>query len=268
MYPIFCLFLACFAPFFLQAQRLQQLDIRVDRQNKIIAIPFLLQDLSRFSYEYDLRLYYKDKGDSLYRGPLSALDGYYGGRILAQPQDTLWMFWAYGKENPHLEGDALQLRIEASYQSSVLNLKNEEAMIYSLLLPGWGQSKVRYFEGWQYKWLTITLAVYSTAGLALWFNEQTRRAYDEYKRQDNRQGAQLAYLQAEEWRQRTLLISAASLALWVGDIIVVGLRGAKNRKDKKNILAYNEQIKQRVRLQLLPIGGQAWYPILGWQYRF
>jgi hypothetical protein len=262
----FILLLLSLLSFGLEAQKaiIREDSISVDLIQRKIVIPYTLQDGDYMKYEYKIDLYYSEDGGKTYRGAAEKVRGFVGQDILAGNLLVIW--WLYGEEYPDFDGSNSRFKLKATLKPSVFNLKNEEAMKYSFLLPGLGQSKVRFYKKWKYQWLLTTAAVASCITGSVLLNQQANTIYERYKVQTDRLPANNLY---EEMRSKKLMsygLAALGAGIWIYDIVKVGIKGAKNRKEKERLLQRQEEMKSQVGFGVQSMGNS---PLqFGIQYKF
>jgi hypothetical protein len=229
------------------AQDITQTGMEVDKKQQKIFVNYRITDPSPIIYEYDIQLYYSQDAGLNYQGPLQYLEGHYGTQIIADPQKTI--AWNYLQENPNFYGINVRFKISATFRKSVLNLKSTEGALYSLVVPGWGNSKVRFLKH-RYRWLGITLPTYAMVGTGILLDIKSKQNYEAYQQALNFEEANPLYEKANEQRKwsRGLLWSGG--ILWLGDILQVAWKGMKNKKEKKQILEKNNTFSPQIGLKI------------------
>lgn len=248
-----------------KAPSLKQDSIRLDRENKRIIISYRLSDNSDFKYEYDIQPFFTQDGGQTYK-PLEKMKGHFGKDVLAGDNKQIW--WQYAEENPDFDGQNLKVKLKVDYKPSVLNLMNEEAMKYSLLLPGLGQTKVRYLKGWKYKWAFTSLAVYGLIGGSFYMKYKADQVYEDYKKADTRERAQSLFDEVTRKQQYSYGLAFLAGTVWATDIVLVGLKGRKNRAEKKRILKRNEEMNTDIGIGVSQTFNFQQVPTLGVRLKF
>ncbi len=218
-------------------QEIKQTGLKVDRLQKKIYIQYQITDPSPLIYEYDIKLEYSQDAGITYKGPLTFLEGHFGPQIIAGSQKTI--AWNYLQEDPDFYGMNVRFKILATYQKSVLNLKGMEGALYSMLVPGWGNAKVK-FQKHKYTWLGVGLTSYGLLGTGLFLKAQSTQNYRAYQGAANFDEANPYYLTANKqlkWAKGLLLTGGL---IWLGDVLQVAWRGLKNQRQKKRILIKNQ----------------------------
>jgi hypothetical protein len=226
-----------------QTPAIKQGVMRWDRENKKIVIPYRISDGSDFKYEYEIKPFYTQDSGKTYL-PIEKTKGHFGKDILDGENKEIW--WFYEDENPDFNGQNLRFKLKADFKPSVFNLKNQEAMKYSVLLPGLGQNKVKYPSSWKNRWVLTSVAVYGLIGGSIYMGSQASQTYDKYLASTTRQEAQGNFNEAK--RQQRIAYGLAFLAggIWATDIILVGIRGTKNKIQKNRILKRNEEMNTEI----------------------
>lgn len=226
-----------------QTPAIKQGVMRWEKENKKIIIPYRIADNGDFRYEYEIKPFYTQDSGKTYL-PIEKTKGHFGKDILQGENKEIW--WFYEDENPDFDGQNLRFKLKADFKPSVLNLQNQEAMKYSVLLPGFGQNKVKYPSSWKNRWVLTSVAVYGFIGGSIYMGSQANKTYDKYLASQTRQDAQNNYNEAK--RQQRIAYGLAFLAagIWATDIILVGIRGTKNKYNKKRVLKRNQEMDTEI----------------------
>ncbi len=219
------------------AQEIKQTGLKVDRVQKKIYIQYQITDPSPTIYEYDIKLEYSQDAGLTYKGPLTFLEGHFGTQIIAGSQKTI--AWSYLQEDPDFYGMNVRFKILATYQKSVLNLKGAEGALHSMLLPGWGNTKVKFLKH-KYRWLGVGLASYGLVGTGVFLKAKSDQNYQAYQGAANFDEANPYYLTANKQLNLAKGLLLTGGLIWLGDVLQVAWRGLKNQKQKKQILEKNQ----------------------------
>jgi hypothetical protein len=249
----------------------QKLDLReeqivVNRKEGKVILPYTLEN-GPLIYEFDTELYYSHDGGKTFQGPLKRVSGHIGKRVLAGDKRVIWH---YEKEAPDFDGKNIQFKIKARYEPSVLNLRNEGAALYSLVVPGLGNPKVRYYKGWKwkYRWVVTTLLAYGTAGAAIWQYNTAQASYKDYLQATLPDQAISLYDQANQQLLLASGLAALSAAIWGGDVVRVFFRGLYNRQDKHHLKKLNEKMDIEAGIVPQATSQQQLMPSLRLTFRF
>ncbi|MDX1905124.1 MAG: hypothetical protein SFU27_13300 [Thermonemataceae bacterium] len=247
-----------------QKPSIKQDSIRWDRESKKITIPYKIANEGEFKYEYEIIPYISQDGGQNYKA-LEKVKGFYGKDIL-EGEKQIW--WLYEEENPDFDGQNMKIKLKADYKPSVFNLMNEPAMRYSALVPGLGQTKVRFRKGWKYKWALTSVAVYGLIGGSIYMNSQAKQTHEDYLASKTRQDAQNLYDEAIRQQRIAYGLAILGAGIWATDIVLVGLKGRKNRIEKKRILKRNQEMKTDIGLGSTTTADFKQIPSLGLRLKF
>lgn len=240
--PRLLLLLSLWLPHTMVGQKLDLRDeqIVVNRKEGKVILPYTLED-GAIRYEFHTELYYSNDSGRTFQGPLKEVSGHIGQRVLAGDKRVIWY---YEKEAPDFDGKNIQFKLKARYEPSVLNLKNEGAALYSLVVPGLGNPKVRYYKWWKwkYRWVVTTLLAYGSAGAAVWLYREANDSYDQYLVATRPDQASRLYDQANEQLLLASGLAVVSAVIWGGDVARVFFRGLRNRVDKHHLKKLNEKM--------------------------
>ncbi|MEO1653241.1 MAG: hypothetical protein AAFU64_06830 [Bacteroidota bacterium] len=227
------------------AQEIQQKEIFVDRKSKRILIPYRIIDQSQLIYEYNIRLFYSlDAGDT-FRGPVEFADGHVGEQVVPGGQKLI--VWHFLNDNQFYNGVRTKFKIIATRKLSVLNLKGPEAALYSVLLPGLGNRKVRFLKK-KNNWLYATIPTLVLLGGGVVYKIRSNRTYQNYLASLNRPEADQLFAQANRQNRLGVTGILLGLAVWTADVIQVGIKGMKNKKEIKEIKEKNQEIDMRFQI--------------------
>ncbi len=212
--------------------------------------------------KYNIKLTYTQDGGATFIGPLKNVKGAVGEELIAGKDQKI--YWYYLGEGNAFDGKNVEFQIDATYQPFLGGPLNA---LRSAILPGWGNMYVKSLKGWKkWRWIGTTLAVGGLVGSGLYFNQQANNSYQEYLDATNLDETQNAFRRASNQR----LVSTASFALAVGlyayDIVMVALRGTKNKLNKRKVIKKNLQRRQNlISFGINPFGPT---PHLGFAWRF
>lgn len=158
-------------------------------------------------------------------------------------EESKKIYWDYYDENPNFKGSA-QFKLKYDYKPSVLGLRNQWASLFSLALPGLGNTQVRYYDKFRWRWHLVYLGVFACLGLGAYFEQQSETFYNQYLDATDVATTQSARTSAAT--NRLLATSAFVIggSLWITDIVKVFLRGAKNRREKARIYQEHPEVEK------------------------
>jgi len=228
---------------FAQRPQLTMKTPRFDSLSQKFVIEYAIQDPKKRIYEYSINLYY-DQGEGKERvGPLQALEGHWGDEILAGKPDTLnpkIIYWDFLKEDPSFDGLNTEFKLDVKYQPSVMELGRMEQMWRSVLLPGWGNTKVRRRKNFKWRWHLTYLSTFGLIAGGIALHNEGDGLYQQYLNSDNNiSRSDEKYTQANTARFFGNALIGGAIAIWVTDIVRVGLKGRKNKKAQEKLLEKN-----------------------------
>jgi hypothetical protein len=227
------------------AQKVDYQDIGIDKQEKKIYIPYTIKDSPKYNNLYGIELYYtQDKGKS-YIGPLQQVTGDVGKNI--EPGEKL-IVWDYHTEDPTFNGQDTQFKLQVTYRPNPNFLGGPANALYSVVVPGWGDTKV-----WQKPkyWYVNTIAAWGLIGGGLYMRSKSNQTKEEYLESSTANQAQDLFKKSNNQKVIGSSLILAGVAVWVTDITRVALKGFKNRKEVKKLKEeQNQQPKTTWQFQL------------------
>ncbi|WP_299459216.1 hypothetical protein [uncultured Microscilla sp.] len=209
--------------FFSKKAVLKYHKITLDTAKNTITLNFDLQGpANRY---YVTRLYYSSNNARSFKGPLQAVSGDIGDSISVGNNKSV--VWSFIKDNPYFSGKNVIFKIESTEIPKQVKGGPRNAF-KSLLLPGWGDYKVR--NGYHYEW--IPTAVFTLLGAGIVFRISADRLYERYDMGDpNSEVAhQRLFQTAQSHNILSQVLLGASAIVWLGDVLGVYLKGRKNLK--------------------------------------
>jgi hypothetical protein len=131
--------------------------------------------------------------------------------------------------------------------------------LLSLLLPGLGDYKVREGRGF---WAIGALAV-GLMGTGIIYKINGDKKYAQYQQAQTLTETRQLYNTANTQRRTYIYLTRAAAAIWLSDIALVAIRGARNRQVQHIIQSKRSSLNFQ-----LHYDDMAKYPALGLQYRF
>lgn len=252
---IFTWILHLCATTFLLAQRVIVKEVDVDKNQKQIKVNYSLQDPPRFQYKYSVQLYYSKNTEQITIGPLKQLSGEYGEDLLAYPDRQV--IWHYLEEDPSFDGLDVQFKMQATIDPLWGGPVNA---LYSVLVPGLGNTKVKDTRWW--RWGLTTFTTYALIGGSIALKNQSNQNYTRYQNGQTILEAQNLYSKANRQNTFATLMAFSAAAIWATDIILVVIRGRKNMQERRRLLDLEKNRKIKYQPQL-GIHNQSIYPSLG-----
>lgn len=231
----FFLFFYCVFPCF--GQEIVQKNIFADRNKQKIFIPYQIKyPDSKPIYDFEVRLYFSEDSGKTYLQAKN-LTGHFGKNILANEEKLIE--WDFLKDKPDFLGKNARFKLEALPQKSVLNLQGAKSAWSSVLVPGLGNSKVK-FQKSKLTWLSWAIPVYACIGTSVLMKMQSNQNYQNYLSSKDAPNANNLYAKANQQHQIAILSGVLGLGIWLTDVISVAIKGKKNEKMKKKILEKNK----------------------------
>ena len=117
-------------------------DAVLDEANNTIEVIYNLKRDESSQY-YDVSLYYSNDGGKTFKGPAERVSGDVGKQV--EPGSNKKINWNYFYEDSEFTGENLVFSVRAKPAVPVAprSLMGPKAALYSVLVPGWGDTKVR-----------------------------------------------------------------------------------------------------------------------------
>lgn len=232
---IILLFLLAFSPN-IYSQDVNQVTITPNTDKRFILVTYdLRHSNSKFDpydvYKVDLYLS-QDGGISFGTRPLRYLNGNVGLNV--NPGIGNEIKWFYLDEFPAFLGERLvfkvraELNLEARYRR-VNDLDGPEGALYSLIMPGWGDYRVRKRKGKKFWWKGAL--AYSLVGVGVYIFGRSRRNYRGYEGASTIEQGDLKLQLSQDQYKVGLGFIAAGAGLWITNVLRTFRKGAKNRKE-------------------------------------
>ncbi len=196
---------------------------------------------------YLVELYYSNDAGKNFIGPLKHVTGDIGDKVT--PGAGKRISWNYYFEDANFTGANLVFLIKARAAAIISTkvLMGPEAAIYSVAIPGLGDTKVRAGKGY---WI-ITAVTWGTLGAALISRSAAQSNYDKYLVANSVSEANSSFEKAERQFATYRILRSTALVLWTVDVAGVFIRGSKNRKERS---AARSKIDVGVNWTRLPSG--------------
>jgi len=144
--------------------------------------------------------------------------------------------WDIAKDNVYLD-DEITVEVLAQSEMQAKPVSVGGAMLRSLVFPGWGNRYVK--DGGAY--LLMGVFGYAAAGGAIFFNNQSYNAFEDYKVSEDPVERDKLYKDAEDFQQKQKTLMFGAAAIWAVDLIWTGIQaGSANKKahDPKVSMGY------------------------------
>lgn len=228
----------------LLAQRIIYGEPTINKGDKEIKIPYTIEEEAKdkWRYVYDVNLLFtqEDSETPIFLGPLVSVTGDVGLNILSGEREITW---GYLENYSTFDGERVRFKLDVTYRPNPLYLKGPEGALYSLILPGWGQTKVKPKARY---WYATTIGTYALLGAGIGLRSSSNKNFDRYLASTTLEDTQTFFDRSNRQRRlsSTLLIAGASL--WASDIIRVFLRGLKNKKEQKRLIKDYPQFQELI----------------------
>ncbi len=211
------------------AQRIKIDEAYADRENKKIYIPYEIKESTKYHNLFNVSISYtQDKGKT-YSKPLTQLTGDIGKDIT--PGEKM-IVWSYAEEDSTFNGQNVVFKLSVISRLDPRYLGGPENALYSLLLPGLGNTKVRPPAKF---WYLPTVGVATLVGGGFYMRAKSNQTLEEYRESSTINQAQDLFNKSNNQKVLSGSLFVAAGALWLGDIIQVAIKGFKNRKEAKTL---------------------------------
>lgn len=219
------LILACSTRVF--AQKIQIIDAVLDEPNNTIEIQYDLKSGDNKSYQ--INLFYSNDGGKTFKGPVERVSGDVGAQISSGTNKKI--YWNYFYEDEEFTGENLVFTIRATAMSTTNALASNkllgpEAALYSLVVPGLGDYKVRTGNSY---WL-LTVGTWGLMGSGLIARSGARKSYDDYLNATDLSSADKSFADAENQFKAFRALNTIAIAIWAADVVGVFFKGMKNER--------------------------------------
>lgn len=228
------------------SQEIANVSADFDKTIGQLTVTYDLLAANDFKERYRVRLYYSQNGGKDYSDTLRFVSGDVGDAI--QPGTGKKIQWNFFVENADFDGKNVLFKVEAerdwAFERQRLSSRGgPESALNSLILPGWGDSKVRS-EDKKYWW--ITAGTLGLVGSGVFFALNSDKVYQDYKNADSAEDAESLLKKSQnQGKIGTLLLLAGGTA-WLTDMILVAVKGAKNRREQEHVRRrLNPQLSMR-----------------------
>jgi hypothetical protein len=200
-------------------------DARLDEANNTIQIVYSLKSTNNAAY--NIFLYYSNDGGKTFKGPVDKAR-ISGDIVNVVSDNTLSIYWNYYYADDEFTGENLVFRIVAEEAPQVVakKLMGPKAALYSIVVPGWGDSKVR--EGGSYG--LITAGTWGILAASIILNSSAKQAYINYLNASTVEEADTEFTRADKRNNTSIVLGTIGVVAWGVDVIGVLIKGMKNRK--------------------------------------
>lgn len=212
---------------FAQEAQVSFTEVHLDEANNTIQIVYSLKTKS--DNLYNVSLFYSNDGGKTFVGPVdrARVSGDVGPGT--EPGYENSIYWNYYYEDDNFTGKNLVFRVIAEVQPTnyIPSLMGPKAALYSIPVPGWGDSKVR--TGGKYG--LITAGVFGTIIASVALNSSAKQSYINYLNAESVEIADVEYDRAKRRNNTSITLGTVGIAAWAIDVVAVFIKGKKNQRD-------------------------------------
>jgi hypothetical protein len=248
---IFCILFLKIS-FIISAQTVENIKAELDKVNRRINITYDLLAKGNNEDRYNIEVWLSlDSGQS-FSQKLEFVTGKVGKGISAGVNKEIQ--WLYMKENPGFTGKNVAFKIRAKVDQQarkerLLALDGSNAFWRSVIFPGWGDYRVRAARK---NYWAIGAASYALVGSGLYFRYSSNQNYDKYKTANSLNDADNYFDKAQQQQRTSNFLLAAGAAIWIGDIVGVIIKGAKNKKQQGEMFKKEQEQSSSFRMNYNP----------------
>lgn len=262
----FILFLLMVSFFCLQVGYAQITDVRaeLDKLNRRIDIYYNLQAKGEKYDKFEIELYLSEDGGETFERKLEYVTGQYGKNVT--PGLNKKMVWLYFKEMPEFTGKDIAFKVKAKVdlaakEARILSLGGPKEALYSAILPGWGDYKVRDGKRWQF--FTIGAISYALVGSGLYLRSRSRDNFDKVGRATSASEVDNLISRADGQNTTSTVLINTGIAIWAADLTLALLKGLKNQKAQRKI--QQGKVSTSLRILYNPYANR---PMFGLNFKF
>ncbi len=229
-----------------QDSAVEFVDAVLDEANNTIEVIYNLK-ANADNRPYDVSLYYSNDGGQTFKGPAARVSGDVGKQI--QPGSYKKIYWNYFYEDQEFTGENLVFSVRAELAKALAKetLMGPKAALYSVLAPGWGDTKARTGKNY---WL-ITAGTWGLMGAALISRSSASNSYDDYLNATDPEAANSAFDDADSQFNTYKTLRTLAILAWASDVVGVYIKGKKNQREG---LTARKKVKLDWNLAMSPDG--------------
>jgi hypothetical protein len=220
-----------------QAQQISEVNTELIKLKRIVQITYnLLAETKLHERQvFDIQVFVSLDNGKTFQGPLE----YVGGDIRAvEPDINRKIIWNFYPEMPDFGGEQVVFKLvgklnRPTEEKRIMSLGTTSSVWQSLVLPGWGSSRVR---GEKNRWY-IGAAAYGLVGSGVFLKLNGDKNYRDYQTIQNPETARATLDKARQQRQLSQYLLIGGGAIWLGDMVYTLIRGSKNDRLQKEIIS-------------------------------
>ncbi len=207
------------------SQELEIVDAILDEPNNTIEVIYNLNSRDK-DKQFRVDLYYSNDGGKTFKGPVERVSGNVGVQI--KPGAYQKIYWNYFYADEEFTGENLVFNIRATVMTAPVapSVMGPKAALYSIVVPGWGDYKVRSGKGY---WM-LTAGTWGLMGTGLIARSGARTDYNDYLNAADVSSANNAYQSAENKFKTFKTLNTIAIVVWAADVVGVFLKGQQNEK--------------------------------------
>lgn len=241
-------------------------DVRaeLDKLNRRIDIYYNLQARGEKYDKFEIELYLSEDSGKTFTRKLEYVSGQYGKNVSSGLNKK--MVWLYFQEMPEFTGQGIAFKVKAKVdlaakEARILSLGGPKEALYSAILPGWGDYKVRNGKRWQF--FLIGATSYALVGSGLYLRSRSRSNFNRVSNSTTSAEVDNLINRANSQNTSSTVLINTGLAIWVADVTLALIRGLKNRKAQRRI--QNKDTSTSLRILYDPISNR---PMFGLNFKF
>jgi hypothetical protein len=220
-----------------QAQQISEVNADLIKLKRIVSITYnLLAETKLHARQtFDIQVFVSVDNGKNFVGPLE----YVSGDIRAvSPDINRKIIWNFYPEMPEFGGEQVIFKLEGKLnqqeeEKRIMQLGTTSSVWQSLVLPGWGSSRV---QGSKNRWY-IGAAAYSLVGSGIFLKLSGDKNYRDYQTMQNPETARATLDKAQQQQKLSQYLLIGGGALWLGDVVYTLVRGSKNDRLQKEIIS-------------------------------
>jgi hypothetical protein len=220
-----------------QAQQITEVNAELVKLKRSITITYnlLAENKLHTRQTFDIQVFVSLDNGKTFQGPLE----YVGGDIRAvSPDINRKIIWNFYPEMPEFGGEQVVFKLEGKLnqkeeEKRIMQLGTTSSVWQSLVLPGWGSSRV---QGTRNRWY-IGAAAYGLVGSGIFLKLSGDQNYRDYQTNQNPETARTTLDKAQQQQKLSQYLLIGGGALWLGDVVYTLIRGSKNDGLQKEIIS-------------------------------
>jgi hypothetical protein len=230
-------FIFWFLSYLVQAQQISEVNAELIKLKRIVSISYNLLSETKLHarQSFDIQVFVSLDNGKTFQGPLE----YVSGDIRAvSPDINRKIIWNFYPEMPEFGGEKVIFKLEGKLnqkeeEKRIMQLGTTSSVWQSLVLPGWGSSRVR---GTKNPWY-IGAAAYGLVGSGIFLKLSGDKNYRDYQTIQNPETARTTLDKAQQQQKLSQYLLIGGGAIWLGDVVYTLIRGSKNDRLQKEILS-------------------------------